>query len=161
MAGDPAVIACRGDQPRHRRADPGRQFLDRHVLLLDEHQLLGDVSQQNVRIAERLIASREPAAKMRRQLALTRDPLLELVPIQRQAFGRLWRLGGHDVGDLRQRHVEAAQHDDQPRRRQLTLAIAAIAVVRIDVGGNQQSQPVVEAQRLHGQTRTLGKDADG
>jgi hypothetical protein len=145
MAGDAAMIGWRSDQPRHCRADPCRQLLDRHVLLLDEDQLLGDVSELDIRITERLFVPGKPTAKMWRQLTLARDTRLERVPVRRKAFGGLRPWRRHNVGDLRQRHIETTQHDDQPGGGELTLAIATIAVVGIDVGRSQQSEAVVEA----------------
>src|SRR5262245_18732053 len=88
------------------------------------------------------------------ELALSGDAPLMAFPIRGKPFGALGAWHRDDLRDCGQRHVETPQHHDQSRGRELILAIAAIAVLGIDVGGNEKAQPIVEAERLHRQTRS-------
>jgi len=146
MTGDAAMMARRSGEPRHRCPNPGRQLLDSDMPLLHEYQLLGHVSHEHIGIAEWLLASSQPAAQMCHQFAVTRGAFLERVPVGGQPFGSFRSRHRNDVGDLGERHVEAAEHDNQPRGGELALAVAPIAVLGIDVGRDQQAHLVVEAQ---------------
>jgi hypothetical protein len=61
--------------------------------------------------------------------------------------------GGDDGMDLFQRHVKGPEPPDDLGGRDLVSAITAVPGGRIDIGGHQQADAVVVAQRLDGQVR--------
>jgi len=84
--------------------------------------------------------------------ATTGSPLELGTPIAR---------GGDDLGDRRQRHVEPPEQRHQPGGLELALLVAAVPRVLVDVRGRQQTEPVVETQRLRRQPGAACEHADG
>ena len=67
---------------------------------------------------------------------------------------------GQDLLDLLDRHVQIPEPPDDLRGRYLVGGVPAVARVRIHIGGLQQADPVVVAQRLHAQMGRAGEVAD-
>jgi hypothetical protein len=85
---------------------------------------------------------------VRGQLSPRSRPPFDLLPVRRHQRGGLLAVRRNDLGDLRQRHAQPAQLPDQPRRRELRLPIAPVAVDTVDVVGHQQAELLVEPQCL-------------
>ena len=74
--------------------------------------------------------------------------ILDARPVRAQAFGRGRRIEVHHHADLGERHPDAAQRGDEAGPPELDHLVRAVARRLVDVGGLEQSQLVVEAQRL-------------
>ena len=82
------------------------------------------------------------------------------VPIRRDPGRRHLPGGGNHAGHLRQWHVELPQPHDQPGPEQLTFPVPPVPVDRVHLGRREETQSLVETQRLHRQPRTARERAD-
>jgi hypothetical protein len=128
------------------------------VALLREHRLRRHVAPTDLPAADgRLVVTSEAAHESVGQLALAGQSLLDRRPVPVEQLRGVRGASLQDRGDLDQWHVEAAQQRDQAGGVELALVIATVAVAGLDLGRPEQTDAVVESQRLDRQPGPVGK----
>jgi hypothetical protein len=119
------------------------------VSLFGQNELFRNLALADLRQSYGCFPAKQFAPNVSDQLMLTCDPTLELLPVRGESFGAKRTRCRNDFGDLHEWHIEASEHDHQPRGRELTLAIPAIASAQVYLGRFEQPDMVIQPQRLH------------
>ena len=159
--------AGRRDALRRQRAgELSEGALEPRPQCLEAHRL-GDGRGVQCRLAPMLHGRRR--RRTLEQVAERADRLLRLEEILLQPGQVVGDelIAGVDVGrlqdgaDLLQRHVEIAESSDDLCRGDLLGAVAAVARVGVDLGRDQQTEPVVVPEGLDAEVGGPGEIADG